>query len=530
MTYCRTRLGLAVAVIAVVAWTLVAGACRDGNAPADSSATDGSAESPNAVDAAAHPAPPVPPVRKVYLRAHDPEHPPPVELDPAETRAMVVYSGVSHGTMAACGCENNPAGGLMKELTVIDHLRELRIPMVVVHPGDLFPFEKKPMKLPYLCQSAALLRYDAICVGEQEMIEGLDRFRKMVADFRLPYISANLADPEGQAVAPPMVIRDIAGIRVAVVAVFGDQDYLFMDDAFKDHVIVAPVAETLTRTLRDLKRQVDFIVLLSHQDKYLDRELAQAFPEVDLIVGGHDQAMLRTPLRVGHTLLVNAGVLGEQVGVVHLAVDAERHVRIIGHELIPTTAPVPKSPMIEAQYRAYVAAAGIEPLQNDTPTPPAYEPAEACAPCHQAIYDEFRRGPHARAWQALEHTGREGEKQCWYCHSMGAGFRSGFEGPEKTPKLAGVSCQACHLLPSDHTERDLKDDLLYAQNEHTCRQCHTMVTSPGFSFWEASEHVDHHAVDKKYNDPPEDFKPVAPKPVLPLHPSVTGNGQDELRP
>jgi len=397
----------------------------------------------------------------------------------------------------------------MKELTLLDWLRRPGRPSLFVHPGDLFPFETKPGKAEYIAKAASLMGYDALCLGEQELVEGLDTFRTLTARYRLPYLSENLIADDGKPVAPGYVIKNLAGIKVGIISIFSSERYLFLDDAFTKEVIPQPVVAALDRALGQIEGNVDFLVLLSHQDKYLDRELAIKFPQINLIIGGHDEEMLPSPIRVGRTLLCNAGILGERLGVIYLAVNPDRHVRVLGHEFMPATAPVPKHPKIEAVYREYVKATGDKAEDNAPVLPARYEPAKSCRPCHEAIYESYAKTRHARAWQTLVRVGRADDKACQPCHAMGVGRPDGFRDTDQTPDLAGVSCQACHPTTSDHFRRGMSDPLEYAQSERTCQQCHTRTTSPDFNFWEQADEIDHHDVKPKSAAPPVGWKPKA---------------------
>jgi Cytochrome c554 and c-prime len=500
MRYHCSRIVFITLIVLLGAGAAFMGACHGADEPAEP-------EVASAAPSASSPAISLP--RTMELRPHAKGARQVIRVEPGETEALIIYSGVTHGTIASCGCETNPTGGLMKELTLLGWLRRPGRPSLFVHPGDLFPFEKKPGKAEYIAKAASLMGYDALCLGEQELVEGLDTFRKLAAKYRLPYLSENLIDGTGKPVAPGHVIKDLAGIKVGIVSIFSDQRYLFLDDAFTKEVIPQPAVAALDRALGQLEGKVDFLVLLSHQDKYLDRELAIKFPQINLIIGGHDEEMLPSPIRIGRTLICNAGILGERLGVVYLAVNPDRHVRVLGHEFMPTTAPVPKHPKVEAVYREYVKATGAKAEDNDPVLPARFESARSCRPCHEAIYESYLKTPHARAWQTLVRVGRADDKVCQPCHAMGAGRPDGFRNIRQTPGLAGVSCQACHPMTSDHRKRGVNDPLEYAQSERTCQQCHTRTTSPNFNFWEQADEIDHHEIKPKTAAPPKGWKPKA---------------------
>src|SRR5690625_3210269 len=93
--------------------------------------------------------------------------------------------------------------------------------------------------------------------------------------------------------------------------------------------------ETIARELTLLKGKTDVIVLLSHLGLDEDKAIAQAFPEIDVIIGGHTHHLLRTGEVVNESLLTAAGKFCTYVGEVTLTWDHEQQ-RLI-HKLAHTT-------------------------------------------------------------------------------------------------------------------------------------------------------------------------------------------------
>jgi len=429
-----------------------------------------------------------------------------VDLRPGETEAMIVYSGPTHGMIEACGCDGNISGGLTKELTVVNWLREKGIPMLHVHPGDLFPYQKLPMKLKFVAEAASHMGYDAIGVGDQEFIGGLVRLRELAIQYQLPLLSENLRDPKGGRIAPGHVIKDLAGIKVGIFSVVGDQWYLFDKDAFPEEIKIEPTREAIAKILEEFEGKVDFIVLLSHQDRSIDRKVAREFPQINLIVGGHDEKMITRPIRVGRTLILNAGVAGDYVGIVRLGIDTSGHVRIMAHEFGAAAGMVPKNEKLEEIYRRYIKESKVQPEIYSKNDPDLFQPPKTCQPCHKKIYQKFMTTKHAQAWQILKKARRTEDRECWSCHAMGFGRKTGFKSTRETPDLANISCQSCHPVTHDHNDRGVKADLEFALNQRACERCHNAVTSPDFNYWEDVEEVDHHDVEEKFNLPPPDYK------------------------
>jgi len=81
--------------------------------------------------------------------------------------------------------------------------------------------------------------------------------------------------------------------------------------------------DTLEKYLTHLEKQTDIIVLLSHLGISEDRTIAERFPEIDVIIGGHTHHLLRTGEYVNETLITAAGKYCSHVGEVILTWDHE---------------------------------------------------------------------------------------------------------------------------------------------------------------------------------------------------------------
>jgi hypothetical protein len=145
---------------------------------------------------------------------------------------------------------------------------------------------------------------------------------------------------------------------------------------------------------------------------------------------------------------------------------------------------------------------------------PHYVGVEGCESCHKLVVASWQKGAHAKAFDSLKPGKRGGakkkagldpekdyttDKKCLGCHSTGYGAKGGFKDVATTPKMAGVSCEACHGAGSeykvlhDENPRFTKDqakalgELYGAEDPLVCESCHVQ-----------KDNVFTEAVDKKY--------------------------------
>lgn len=134
--------------------------------------------------------------------------------------------------------------------------------------------------------------------------------------------------------------------RIAVLGVFG-----------KDSLACAPtcvlkfrdISEAAAETVREIreKENVDMIVCVSHSGtseeprKSEDELLAEAVPEIDLIISGHTHTTLTEPIRHGNTYIVSCGSYGRNLGSVSMSQNEEGRWNVDTYELIPVTEEIP---------------------------------------------------------------------------------------------------------------------------------------------------------------------------------------------
>jgi Cytochrome c554 and c-prime len=161
-----------------------------------------------------------------------------------------------------------------------------------------------------IAESFTLSGIDGMVPGEGDLAMGLPWLKEQVARLELPMLAANLVCAgEAPFVAQRVVERE--GVKLGLVGVVGTGIELGPDCSASD-----PVAATVSAVavLRDAG--VDLVVVLSHQDGGADRSLAEAVPDIDLVVNGHARLTHTSPRQLpGAALELAAGSRGKHLGV-----------------------------------------------------------------------------------------------------------------------------------------------------------------------------------------------------------------------
>lgn len=409
-----------------------------------------------------------------------------------DSRPVLLYAADNQGVLAACGCPSNPTGGLAKRQGLIEQYRASRRNVIVVDAGNVMPDHANLIKVKYLARTLERGGCDAIALGDQEFLLGLERLRDLRDRYSLPLICANVRTDAGDEVAPPHVIRTVEGRRVGIFAVIADRAWGFPVREWRKGLKVEPPEKAARREVEALAG-CDIVVALVHQAVEEAEELARNVPGIDVVVAGRGYQPLRTPRRIGETLLVCPGPAGRVVGCLTFEPQGQGGgVRLV-HDMTVLSARIPEAPWVLDVYWRYVEESKDAPPPdwNETPIPPRYEPSEACKECHETQYARWATTGHANAYESIRKAGRHRDPECVLCHTMGLGRAGGFVSMSKTPRLGRVTCQACHVVTSDHDKKGVKPEPRITISSRLCMSCHGPVQSPEFDYFQYKPKILH---------------------------------------
>ncbi len=211
-----------------------------------------------------------------------------------------------------------------------------------------------------------LVGYDAWAVGNHEFDKGYENLAAFVASSGIPVVSANLDAPDGSGPAIPglkdSVVREVNGLQVAIIGGTTEGLGHLASQATMAKIDLRPVAEAVAAEVERLDPDVDLVVALTHIGVDADRALAEAVPELDLIVGGHSHTRLEEAIRVGDTYIVQAGDYCKALGMIRATVvDGQIQnfeSRLV--DMVPGTAPGPPSAEMEALVQRYQDLVDVE--------------------------------------------------------------------------------------------------------------------------------------------------------------------------
>ena len=223
-------------------------------------------------------------------------------------------------------------GGFAHLATLVKRVRAQRPGALLLDGGDTWQGSAVSLwtRGRDMIEAAKLLGVD-VMTGHWEFTYGADRVKEAVEKelaSRIDFVAQNVKTADfGDPVFKPYVIREMKGIRVAIIG----QAFPYTPIANPRHMVpdwTFGIQEAeLQKVVEELRAQkVPVVVLLSHNGMDVDLKLARRVRGIDVILGGHTHDAIPDPVHVsnggGQTLVTNAGSNGKFLGVLDLQVRA----------------------------------------------------------------------------------------------------------------------------------------------------------------------------------------------------------------
>ena len=269
----------------------------------------------------------------------------------------VIFSSDMLGKIRSCGCTVEDSGGLGRRATYTERIREGRREILVLDAGDAFSldlsFTKTEAEL--TMESFSLIGVDVFTPGETEFIFGLPFLKAAADNADFEVIAANIIDPStGLPVFGKeyTVITLKGGLRVAITGVL-DETIKFPAYIDRSDFMVLPAEKTLKKLIPLMKKDADFLVLLSHMGLERTKDLLSRVKDFDIAVTGHGKPLMKETGKVGETLLLGTGGLGQYLGRVDMELTPSGGMDYGRMRLIPLPDEIEIHPGIREIFRVY---------------------------------------------------------------------------------------------------------------------------------------------------------------------------------
>ena len=181
------------------------------------------------------------------------------------------------------------------------------------------------------------LEYDGMAVGNHEFDDGPETLRDFMEAVDFPVLMANAhisLEPALRDILQKSTIVEKGGERIGLIGVVTEDVKDLSSPG--DNIIFTDAINAVQSEVRALKaRGVNKIILLSHSSYAIDKEIAANTTDVDVIVGGHDNALLSNtnkravgpyPTVVNGVQIIQAYAYGKYLGELNIVFDSAGNV------------------------------------------------------------------------------------------------------------------------------------------------------------------------------------------------------------
>jgi 5'-nucleotidase/UDP-sugar diphosphatase len=253
--------------------------------------------------------------------------------------------------------ERNDIAGIARRATLVKQIRaELNdkgIKVWLVDAGDFS--DGTPFSTEYHGEAdiAAMNAsgYDFGTLGNHEFNYALARTQKLITIARYPILCANATlTATGEPLTNAYKVEKVGPVRVGIFGLVTIEAESYT--AAKEGVTISDEIVTAQKVTAELRPKADIIVLISHCGEEMDKRLASAVPDIDVIVGGHSHSRLPSGEFIWHsedlmvdsvngTIIVQAHKWGGELGRCDLLFeknsDGRWHLNRYRARLIPIT-------------------------------------------------------------------------------------------------------------------------------------------------------------------------------------------------
>ncbi|MFY9499110.1 MAG: 5'-nucleotidase C-terminal domain-containing protein [Tepidanaerobacteraceae bacterium] len=235
---------------------------------------------------------------------------------------IIVHTNDVHGSIWAKESEM----GYAHMAAIVKEIREANNNVLLLDAGDTF----QGSSVASLSQGESIVKimnsmgYDAMVVGNHDFAYGWQRLSELAEKANFPLLSANVRKPDGVPLLETSTIKELDGLKVGIFGLTTTETPRKTHPRNVEGLIFDDPVHTAKQIVEVLNQECDLIIALVHlpligaQDSCA--RLAEEVEGIDLIVSGHSHIPLENGMVVNDTLIVQAGEMGENLGLVSIEV------------------------------------------------------------------------------------------------------------------------------------------------------------------------------------------------------------------
>ncbi|CCQ90968.1 conserved exported hypothetical protein, cytochrome c554-like [Nitrospina gracilis 3/211] len=402
----------------------------------------------------------------------------------SQQELLIVFSGNTLGELKPCGCaKEEDQGGIERRMGYLKSVVPEGHALLFVDLGDNFkePTRQGRIKARYLMSAMARMGYDAVTLGDRDLLYGNEFLKKQEG---LPWLTSNMRI---KGMDPPRyrIQTYDNGLKVAVLAV-ADPDLFYVSG--HSQITMQDPATAVRDLLPEIAQggQPDVVVLLTHMERKKALKLVD-IDGVDVVINGHIEDESDTidmqAVRKGQKVFAQAAPLGQKMGELRVTVYGEK--KTYEHRMVRLDSKIPDDAGMTAlhdEYNQEIEALFFETLKakRAKDRTQVYATESTCKTCHAGAHATWSDSRHAHAYATLKEVNKSFDPECLKCHTTGFEKPGGFISEIDTPELKNVQCEMCHGARLDHSRAPQGGFAEEARG--ACSQCHVPKHSPNFNY------------------------------------------------
>jgi ribosomal protein L40E len=460
----------------------------------------------------------------------------PIFVDWPKPKLALVITGNQEGYLEPCGCAglDRMKGGMSRRYTLFRMLRKQGWPVVGIDVGGIAKGFGKQAELKFQISVNAMseMRYSIATLGLTDLHLPTPEVMALTmpadAKNKTMFVCGNVGLFDFNESLLPRTQLIAAGFKtIGVTAVLG-KTYMQQLRGNPDLKMIDP-EKLLSAAVPLLKSRANYLVLLAHATRNEAIDLANKYPDFDLVVCsdcGAEPPAKAEEIRKGGTKLIEVGEKGMYAVVLGMFDDPRQPLRYQRVTLDSRFTAAPEMIALMGAYQGQLKDLGLSGL-GIRPLPHPLKPfngdfvgTDACTKCHEESYRVWKKSPHSRAFATLQNANppRNFDPECISCHTVGwhptkfFPYQSGYLSEKETPKLTNVGCEDCHGPGQLHTWAEnhgtkaqqvaARKTVVITKEEaadpnsrkQNCWSCHDLDNSPEFKFdlyWPYVKHYEH---------------------------------------
>ena len=388
------------------------------------------------------------------------------ELKSGEPPSVVIlYTGGTKSHLEPCGCYQEQSGGLSRRAYVVNQIRELGFPTLLVDAGDIFDGDAEidAKRCEVNLTAMSTMGYDVGALSKSDLAYDDTYLHRQHAVATFPFLAPSTT---GDNFTQPFVIEQIGQYTIGFVTGVVDKE-------------MASLRRSRDHNHRDgMPPAADVIVALGDSEETEHTDIVVRYDEIEATVSED------------RTLYVGCKPEGKTLGVLALWIDTSGELARHYATELALTGEVGESEPIRQLLTDFYRNVAEENRTQGIPLfaeqvleqqqENGYASAAACQRCHEQAYLQWSATRHAFAYQTLLKKERYFDTGCVSCHTTGFGYPTGFQIGAQDSALKGVQCETCHGPGKQHVGNPKKSNIRSGADTSLCLECHDKKHSPGF--------------------------------------------------